>query len=324
MAWEDYSGTPAETGTTTPDQKFCVPYFVGDDADAIKEELSPGGNQTVVRCTIRASDRNQFEDEMLGYSYITADKKLARVLPEKCPYGDTSPDVIPQFATRADRILSLRYGKREEFTDPALRNWPEFDEIVFGVTFASPLYDIKEDDEISTITQDAESWPNEFERYCVVSHKGAVKNEKIPGGSYKIIDTDVSKRKQLTEAQVRTGITVGLSVKWIEVPRIDITVLKGLQGKINKYAMTIDGVEYAAKTLLFETWGGTPRRNSRGQKMFDIDFSLMARMDGRTWNHFWTASSTGTPVIVEVSSDGTSGGDRPYTEVDLRKMVTFS
>lgn len=285
----------ATTGESSPDSKVGIDYAVSQLEGDIQESGDPSTSGLTALLTVDAADSVAFLYELLGYSELDG-TSLHRVLPE--PSGIYSD----MYAASYQRVKSIW----DQGTNAA--GWPTYDQITYAVTYVKPLYEVLEDDEVTY----------EHERFCVWRKKIAAQNEKIPGGTFKTIATP---SVVLYEVGVRTGRTLELTCKWIDVPKFDYATISGLANKINDADVTWDGTVYDAETVLFTGAEEEPRLNAFGLRTRDITFSFLIRADGRSWNKFWSASDGD---YIEVSTDGTSGGDKPFGAADLNTLWTFS
>lgn len=294
--------TTAVTGNTSPDYKTGIAYSIGILEGDFSETAGPSANGYSALCTVAWGDAGVWLEEMLGRTDILLGGILQRTLPEYCPHRPTA------YAVQADLVRMIR-GEVNTNDD---KGWPEFEQAVYRVTYAIPLYDVLED----RVTA------YEHQRFCVWRKRTVATNEKIPGGGFKFIDDAVAaNRIRLNEVGVKTGRTLEMTCKWIDVPTFDYAILSPLSNRINEESIVLDGVEYPAETVLFIGADEEPRVNASGQHNRDINLTFAIRTDGRTWNKFW---KNGTQGYVEVSDDGTSGGARPYAVADLNNIWTFS
>ena len=290
-----------QTGTTSPSKKTPIEYKIEILENSIKEEYGPNTNGTTVLCTVADDDALEFVRQMLGYA-TRVGSQLDRVLPEKCGWNDT------QYAVRCELVKCLTWVDNDE----TLNNWPGYNEVVYAVTFAAPLYQVLEDDEVT----------HEHERFVVWKRRGVSQNEKIPGGGFLYVDdVTAANRTPVPEVGVKTGRQVMLQAKWLDVPYVNYAKLSSLANKVNDAAVTWDGVTYDAETVLFDSWDEDKRVNSDGLITVDLTFNFAVRQDGRTWNKFW---KNGTDGYVEVSDDGTSSGVKPFASADLNGLFSFS
>jgi hypothetical protein len=185
--------------------------------------------------------------------------------------------------------------------------WPTYQIESFQATYAIPLYAVLEDDEVTY----------EHERFCIWRSKITAQNEKIPGGGFQFVSATASERVKVSEVGVKTGRRMDLTCKWLDVPFFDYEFYKTLANTINSAAVTWNGVTYDAETVLLTGIDHEPRVNGVGLRTNDITFSFSVVSDGRTWNKFWKSGSAG---YVEISSDGTSGGTKPFTTADLNTL----
>lgn len=295
------------TVTTSPSYKTpLVRYDVGTLKTDIVEEFTPTTNGSVVMCTVDWAYSVWFLRHMLGWSEKNG-TKLRRVLPEFSSWDDDT------FAVSARS--TKWFGGSAPTVAPAM--WPRPLYIEYAVTFAAPLYVVKEDSQITY----------EHQRFCVWKTRRVAQNEKLPGASMKFVNDTLpanSGQRALNEVGVKTGRVVDLSCKWLDVPFVDYTQLSDLSNKINSSEVTWNNTTYKAETVLFTGWDVDARNNCFGDPTHDITFNFSIRADGRTWNKFWDATAAGADKYVLVTDNGISGGNKVYQAADLNNLWKFS
>ena len=287
--------TTAVTGNTSPDSKTGIAYSVGFLEGDFGETADPSSSSYSALCTVAWEDAQDFVEEMLGRTELTIDGKLNRILPEYCPHKPRA------YAMKADLVKTMTWQQNS-----AVDGWPEFAQSVYRVTYAVPMYDIKEDEEVT----------HEHERFCVWSKRITAQNEKIPGLTYKF-----ASGKPLNEVGVRMGRQLEMTCKWLDVPVFDYAIISDYANKINSSAITLDGTEWDAETVLFVGGSEEPKVNAAGQRNRDISLSFLCRLDGRTWNKFWNPAVAGADKYAEVT-DG--AGNKLFQTADLNLIWTLS
>jgi len=299
-----------QTGTTSRSQKEqdgLVTYNILMQESDIKEVYNQTSSTTTVICEIAFEDSIVFLYHMLGYSQKIG-TYLSRVCPEVCGWNPN------QYAMSAELVKALTWTGDLPLSD----DWPGFTRLQYAVTFGAPLYEIIED----PVPLSGSSF-DESKRFTVWKKKGAASNEKIPGGAFKIINDALPPNGGQTpigEVGVRTGRTVSLEAKWLDVPYVNYLGISALANKINDGPVTFDGERYEAETVLFESWSQEPKRNAFGERTFDITFNFLVRQDERTWNEFWKADGT----FAKVSSDGTSSGNKVFQVGTLENLFKLA
>lgn len=288
------------TATTTASG---IPYSVEFDlADQIDQTTS----SVVVTVSVDDDSAPSFKKDMLGYSTVNGDGSLSRILPEVCKWGTERT----HYCVKLDPVL-----KTPKYTAGVLQlnddGWPQFDIAKYRATFVVPLYAVLEDDEVSS----------ERDRFCVWRRRDTAQNEKIPGGGFKWVSSTASERTPVPEVGVRVGRQSEITCKWVDVPRVDYARLDSFCNTVNDSDFVMDGTTYTTGTLLFTGFDAEPKINGRGDKAYDITLSFAVRADGRTWNKFWKSGSAG---YVEISSDGTSGGDKPFSSSTFDNIWNFA
>ena len=293
------------TGTTSVYLKGSpVSYNILYQDGEVKETVNQTSSVTTLICEVAFDDKYKFLWHMVGHSTVSGGY-LSRILPERSSWnGD-------QYALSVDSVKFMKYTAVPGTIGgiPIPNGWPTFERVQYSVTFGAPLYEILEDS----------ATPSSFDestRFVLWSKNGAASNERVPGASFKFINAN---KDPLPEGPVRTGRTVSLEAKWLDVPEVNYTRIAGMSNRINGSAITLDGQLYPAETVLFESWSEAKKRTAFGQLVSDVTFKFLIRQDldsagvQRTWNKFWSKDGT----TVEVSSDGTTGGVRVFQTANL-------
>jgi hypothetical protein len=290
------------TATTTANG---IPYSVElDVADQIDQTTS----SLTVTLAVQDSEAESFKADMLGWSEITASGGLTRTPPEVAKWGNRRDLYCVKLDPIGKTPLFETDGDWQRNDD----GWPEFDIARYRATFVKPLYQVLGDDDVT----------RELDRFCVWKKRVTAQNEKIPGGGFKWVDdVTAANRTPVPEVAVRVGRQTVLTCKWIDVPRVDYEILATYCNRINDSDFEMDGTTYETGTLLLTGLDAEPRVNGRNDKSNDITFEFAVRSDGRTWNKFW---KSGTAGYVEISSDGTSTGDKPFDTVTFDLLWSFS
>lgn len=291
------------TGTTSADVKTGISYEIGILETDFKEDYNQTTSGTTAVCTVDFDSAGAWLHEMLGYSSRDG-IYLKRVLPEKCSWNDN------QYAMSAQLLRSLTPAGFDA------NGWTNYEKCVYAVQFAAPLY---------TILDDQETGGAEYKRFVVWTRSGQATNVKIPGASY-VFPSD---SKPLEEVGVMTGGTTSLEAKWLDVPYVNIAMFQTLLNKVNTSAVTWDGVEYAAETVLFQSWKEQKKVNPFGRLTADLTFNFVIRSDkrgstARTWNTFWRKSATGGITLEAPTADGTVGGSKVFEAADLNSCFSFA
>ena len=296
------------TGNTSPYLKGSPIFYniLYQDGD-VKETVNPTSSTTTIICEIAFADKYTFLWHMLGYSEVKS-SYLSRILPERSSWNEN------QYALHADAVKFMKWTNASGTIGgiPIPNGWPAFERVQYAVTFGAPLYDLVEDTS-SMATFD------ESTRFVLWSKNGAASNERIPGNSFQFINAT---KDALMETGIRTGRTISLEAKWLDVPFVNYTRIAAISNRINAAEVTFDGQTYPAETVLFESWSETKKRTAFGTKVSDLTFKFLVRQDldstgaQRTWNKFWAKDGT----TVEVSTTGTTGGVRVFQTADLKDL----
>lgn len=292
--------TTAVTGNTSPEAKTGIPYSVGNLEVDFGESADPTTSTYTALCTVAWEYADEFIEEMLGRVELTVEGgKLNRVLPEYCPHKPRA------YALKADLVKTLTWQGNDAAT-----GWPTFAQSVYRVTYAVPMYDVKENEDVDY----------EHQRFCVWTKRITAQNEKVPGLSYKFVGTGLP----LNEVGVRMGRQLEMSCKWLDVPTFDYAVISQYANRVNDLEIELDGTTWPAETVLFVGGSEDPKVNAAGQRNRDITLTFLCRIDGRTWNKFWDRGAAGADKYVLVTDDGGAGGNRIFPTADLNQIWTLS
>jgi hypothetical protein len=258
------------------------------------DQIDQTTSSITVTVTVEDAAAESFKRNMMGYSIVGGDGKLRRRLPEVAKWGNFRD----HYCVKLDPVF-----KTPLYTDGVLQlnsdGWPQFDIAKYRATFVVPLYTIMSDDERDS----------ERERFCVWRRKTTAQNEKIPGGGFYWVDAVAANRTPVPEVGVRVGRQTELTCKWLDVPQVDHETLTSYCNKVNDSAFEMDGTVYPTESVLLTGYDAEPKINGNRDKSYDITFTFAVRSDGRTWNKFWKSGASG---YVEISSDGTTGGDKVF------------
>ncbi len=309
---------PSVTGSTSPALKSGIPYAVGMLEGDIKRTWDQTTSGTSARVACNWDDVSDFVEDMLGGSKLigtvgTTGARISRTLPERCPYNDR------QYCLGLTLIQTtgFNHGAVSKFA-----GWPEFNKngegvAVFEAHYAATLYELLEDDEID----------DETDRFLIVTPSGVSENQQIPGAAFRVINDAIpaDQRIPLGETGVKTGRSIDLQVKFLDVPAVNYTKIISLSNKVNAGPFTIgEWFTFPAETCLFKTWTANRKVNALGNPTFDISFTFGIKTDKgpdgqfRTWNKFWT-----TTGYVEVSHNGASTGNKVFQSGDLKGIFSM-
>lgn len=303
----------ATTGETTPAFKNAIEYGVDHDIRQTSDPTTTGYTVTLaVDGTWTNNGNGLFEHDMLGWSQVVGGL-LKRTLPEPCGRDPRA------YCVKLDSVMHAPDALTAGETTVNANGWPTYQVERFQATYAIPLYKVLEDEDVTY----------EHERFCIWRSKITAQNEKIPGGGFQFVSSTAADRTKVPEVGVKTGRTIDLTCKWLDLPFYDYDRLKVLCNKINTAAVTWNGTTYDAGTVLLTGVDNKPRINAVGDYSYDITFSFSVRTDGPTWNMFW---KNGKEKYVEVSSEvttgdglgGTTSGNKPFETADLNDLWIFT
>lgn len=278
-----------QTGETTFWAKDGIDYNIEEgQTGLISESVGQTTSGVGVVCELDYDAYEKWKQEMLGYSVITA--RLERVLPEPCGWDSNL------YAMQIDRTESIKGSQLGETLGAT--DWPSYARVKAQVQFAAPLYQVREDNDIIY----------EHERYCIWERKLSAENLQLPGGAY-IFPSD---GRQVAQTAIMVSRTIELRCTWLDVPVLPYANISNCMNHINSAAITLNGVSYAAETLLFRGVDEKQRRNPFGRYTYDATYVFLHKADGNTWQQLLRKSAAGAMVYEAPTADGTVGGTKIY------------
>ena len=283
------------TGSTTPEDKDGITYELDVDVGGVSERVGQETSGITVECVVEYEAAEKWKQEMVGYSSGTTGTKIHRVLPEKCGWDDNL------YCMQLDRTQSIRGASLSETLGES--DWPTFETLRYNATFAAPMYEVLEDDQIT----------DERERFCIWERRLTAENEKIPGGGFKF----PSDNKIVEQVAIKVARVIELRCTWVDTPVAPYSTIKACANRINAAAITLNGIEYDTETVLFKGMDEKRRRNPFAQFTYDLVYTLLIRADGRTWNELWRVDAAGD-VVYEAPED--AAGNKIYRTADLTAL----
>lgn len=293
-----------------------IPYEV--DVLSYKEEWIEGANVTTVLCRVRSVDSPTWITDMVGRVYTQEEeveiegvpltiRYLRRDLPEANPFypnqwctrvrlaslgdnPDSDPDQAPPFTPGT-------------FADP-VSGWPVTLWMVYEATFTGLPFKLLTDKQIDDL--DTEDEP-EMGRYVLRQRKVYTREWSVPGGQFKIVGTN--QPLQATWVKFVQHATVRYTQFRVPVATLPLTKLRSLQGLLNnsEWDTTEGGYKWPTGTLLYDGF-------SDDKKYFDANgdwvCDLVTEFKYRSIGHNFFIDNLGQ--AVEVSTDGTANGVKPY------------
>ena len=288
-----------------------------------KESWQQNGNTTTIICVVPGdwTIRRRFLKDMLGFTiaHRFPDVEGNAVEPVLCRYLPERNPVAPwEFCVSCDLIDA--YGNHRQ--ESSLSNWPRYDWLVYACVFQAVPYTILPNPTPNALyvggnpeTIYGSPVPfDEMTRYVYWKRRWNSREQKIPGGGFKLVGAvpPVS----LGEVGFRPSTEIEYQATWYQIPvdSMPSDAIADCVGHVNEAPLTIDNKEYAAETALFK--GAEEEKYFTASGDFVCDMKYLFGIREETWNFF--PSRTGVPVLV--TSDGTSTGDKLYTTRDFTAL----
>lgn len=276
------------------------------------EQWVPGGSQVAITCRVLTDDAETWAIDMVGKTRFNGGAQFARDLPEPYPFANYF------YCTKVEQIDQGGLNDEGTFAD-AGTGWPFTKWQRFRCTFEGLPYLVIPDSALKSTA------PKELQRYTIRQRRVYIKEQQIPGGGFKIID-DVTpaNRKVIAQVAFKTVAFADIQYTVVRWPVVDIPTgsTTTQMGTINNATFdTIgDGAYFlSAGSLLFSGFDDRNRYyDAAGDWVVDMVYSF--RWNSNGWNKF--INSTGG--FTSVSSDGTSGGTKPYTTSDFALLFVPS
>jgi hypothetical protein len=305
--------------TTQPADGFPdgIPYTISK----IRRQWVPGANQTVAECMVRGDDADAWVECMVGRSYVESfggGFRLRRAIPERVPASITS---AVQFCTKVTQI--------DEGGDPAaadvvpgtradtVSRWMVSGWHLYQVAWeALPYIASVTDDEVDADIDPDEGGAGELNRYVTRKRQGQGREVGIPGGGFFTVPAG----EKIMQNGFKVVPASTLTYTWHRVPVANIprSSIDSCLGKVNLgvFDDPANGTGFAipAGRVLFVDWDENRFYDANGDFVADLTYHF--RASAVSWNAYPTATGT----FVEVSSDGTTGGTKPYTAADLTSI----
>lgn len=294
-----------ETGWTTSSKKSSIQYKIGTLVGDVASSSDVNSGTRTYLCTVAYDDATRFEEEMLGYALVSGGK-IVRILPEPL-VDDTDPSrcgrLNPMYALTMRRVKTIKHAENNS------DGFPVWDQAVYQVTFGYPLYNVLEDDEVTTGSTRDESL-----RFVIWERKSAYENLRIPSKGFTFPSDD----KQIPdETVIKTSTFSTIQAKWIDVPGLDYDVIGLLLGSVNSTTIVLDGTTYGAEQVLFETWSEVRRVNAFGDPTRDVIITFLIRNSDRNWNTLWRRTAAGE-MTYEAPED--ANGNKIFSSEDLNDI----
>lgn len=282
------------------------------DAFSYRESWVPAANRTVITCRVDATESFDWITAMVGRAYVSG-TTLRRDLPEQNPFDQK------QWCTRVEQVDQggLKDGANDAEGDliDAASGWPFTKWQRYRVTFEGMPFQMRTDSEA-----DAYSVP-EFMRYVTRHQVSYAREQQIPGGAFQAIGTG----DRLMQTGFKTRVFGDVVYTRVRVPvaHLPLTNLKNHRGKINDAAFDTEtadgGYNFAAGELLYTGFDDNTRYFDANEDWV-CDLALKFKFCQGGWNFFFNNLG----ALVEVSSDGTGGGTKPYTTATFNDLFTVA
>lgn len=285
------------------------------DAFDYREAWVPGANRTQITCRVDATESFEWITQMVGKVYVTAASGgvLARDLPERNPFDSK------QYCTRIEQMD--QGGLKDGTTDAdgnlfdAASGWPFTKWQRYRATFEGMPFQMRSDSEANAFTVP------ELMRYVYRTQSTYAREQQIPGGTFR----EIGGTDPLMQTGFKTRCFGDVSYTRVRIPVSNFpAAIKTHRGKVNDAAFDTQGsggecYNFAAGELLYVGFDDS-------KKYFDAnedwvcDLVLNFKFCQGGWNFFLRADG----VLVEVSTDGTAGGARPYSSETMPELFLVS
>lgn len=280
-----------------------------------REQWVPAANRTTVTARVDALDAFDWVTDMVGSAYVSA-TTLRRHLPEVNPFDPN------QWCTKVEQVDQGGLNEANSLADPVGSGWPFTKWCRYRCTFEAMPFNVVTDADADTLATTL-STSAELLRYCVRSQSTYAREQQIPGGGFKTIDDGTpANRLLLMQTGFKTRVYGDVTYTRVRVPVAHLPAeLKSHRGKINSTvfdtAVSQGGYDFDPGELLYVGYDDNNRYWDANEDWV-CDLVLNFKFCQGGWNFYY--SKTG--VLTEVSSDGTSGGTKPYTTADLHDLFT--
>lgn len=296
----DQSGLPSTT-------RSGIPYEIDWQ---VKEKWHPGENWTQAICTVLFGDSFQWIDDMVGRAYSNAGQ-LARDLPEE------NPNVTGQICLSIEQIDQWANANSdgEPPADP-VSGWPVLQKARYKATFASVPYELKED-----LAADSLGVGGELCRYVIRKQQGYSRELTYTGSQFRTITGNQPIMQAAFKVVCFSDVTYTVIRLPVElIPRDTIDAMLGTinDAIFDKESFSAIAYNFDIGTVLFLGFDDSNKYfDAAGNFVCDLVMNFKWNQNG--WNYF--LSNAGR--FVQVSTDGTITGDKPYTTNDLNALFEF-
>jgi len=279
------------------------------EVSSYREQWVPGNNKTEIICRVDADDAFDWITDMVGRSYVNGSTVLRRDLPEQNPYDEN------QWCTKVEQVDQGGENVDETYRD-AVSGWPFTRWCRYRCTFESLLYKVLSDTDADTRASGLTE--PELLRYVTRAQTIYAREQQIPGGGFQAVGGG----DKLMQTGFKTRAFGDVTYCRIRVPCEAFPAeFISHRGKINDDAFDPkdvgDEYSFATGELLYVGYDDSNKYWDANEDWV-CDVVLKFRYCQGGWNYFFNNLG----VLVEVSSDGTAGGTKPYTTADFNLLFT--
>ena len=300
-----------------------IPYEV--DALSYRETWRPSSSRTVVTCRVKTSQAFDWVTDMVGrVSVDPVTGLLRRDLPEVNPFDSkqrcTGLEQVDQGEVDPDAGTIQDDLGNPTFAD-SVSAWPVTRWMRYRASFEAMPFELRDDAYVDG--KAPAGWERELLRYVVRARKTVAREQQIPGGGFKVIAAAVADRVLLMTTNFKTLVFGDVTYTWVRVPvgRLPPQAISH-EGKINDAVfdprtLTTNpaGYDFPAGTLLYTGFDDTQKYYDANEDwVCDVVYNFRYKQIG--WNKY--LNNLG--AAVEVSSDGTAGGTKPYTTANFNQL----
>jgi hypothetical protein len=303
---EPYEGFPQ---TTAADDYGTVYYEV--DTFNYFEQWVPSANRTIINCRVLADDAYRFRTAMVGRTYLEGGV-IKRQIPEANPFVTDEDGNFTQWCTRLEQIDQGAENTDGHFQDETRNYWPYTGWVRYRATFEGLPFRVRDNSSAAGFEVP------ELSRYVVRGQQTYAREQQIPGGGFVPVGGD----GKLMQTGFKTRVYGKVTYTVYRWPVASIpSAWRSLRGLIND-ALFDDSIQagpggyrWEAGELLYEGYDDNEKYfDANGDWVADVVLAFRFCQGG--WNFFLDKHGT----LHEVTSDGTTGGTKPYSTGDFKTL----
>lgn len=240
--------------------------------ETYQERFARNANQISNVLVTKWDDAGQLKaDLMESAEYVAGQAWLKRITPLVCPESDFLylADLTKQQIWLPPVDSSGNYGTQTRDDETG---WWSGHKLSYLATFVNLPYQVKEDEEVKTLTLP------ELNRYCTIHPQPVVQNRVVTSKQF-VIDGGADNGKGVNESAAVPEVQTRFLVKqWLwPLAAVNWDAIADHSGKVNSSSFVIRGVTHPAESLLYEGLGAQPEEYTGpdGKKYVDLTHSLL-------------------------------------------------